>query len=87
MKVRRAVGVFLFAAGCFGLGLGAARWLGWVGPAGGSSAAPVVSGMPGLPAPPPGATGPFIYIDAGVIELHDGALTIDPPPPPRIDPP
>ena len=83
VNVRRAIGVLLFAAGCFGLGLGAARWLGWVGPAG-TGLAP---GASGLPAPPPGATGPFIYIDAGVIELHDASLTIDPPPPPRIDPP
>ena len=80
MKPRRALALFLFAAGCFGLGLGAARWLGWVGP----PAPPSVA----LPAnlPPAVGTEPRIYIDAGAVELYDGSLTIHPPPPPDVDP-
>ncbi len=81
VKLRRALGLLLFAGGCFGLGLAAARWFGWVTP--GPSGAPV------LPSnlPPAVGTEPRIYIDAGVIELHDAALTIDPPEPPRVDGP
>lgn len=76
MKARRALVLFLFAAGCFGLGLAAARWLGW--------------GPPPGPPPPhdlagPASSGPRIYIDAGDIVLYDGSLTIDPPPPPSVE--
>ena len=82
VKLRRALGLLLFAAGCFGLGLAAARWLGWVTP--GPGPAPMV--LPGG-LPPPVGTEPRIYIDAGTIELHDASLHIDPPEPPRVDPP
>lgn len=74
MKARRALALFLFAAGCFGLGLAVARWLGWGPPA----APPLPSGGP------PGE--PRIYIDAGDIVLYDGSLRIDPPPPPDAEP-
>ncbi|MFO0591922.1 MAG: hypothetical protein U0441_30525 [Polyangiaceae bacterium] len=77
MKARRALALFLFAAGCFGLGLAAARWLGWMAPA----PPPYL-----LPAdlPPPVGTEPRIYIDAGAVELYDGSLTIHPPDPPEV---
>lgn len=79
MKVRRALALFLFAAGCFGLGLAAARWAGW-------QAAPVSPQAPALPVDGPVATGaePRIYIDAGAVVLYSGSLTIHPPPPPRV---
>jgi hypothetical protein len=81
VKPRKAFALFLFAAGCFGLGLAVARWLGW-GPAAGP------------PLPPGAATGlgaagglePRIYIDAGEVILYDGSLSIDPPPPPHAEP-
>lgn len=74
MKPRRAFALFLFAAGCFGLGLVAARLVGWGG----------------REAPDPAKSThfePHIYIDAGEIVLYDGSLKIDPPPPPNVDPP
>ncbi len=80
MKPRRALGLFLFAAGCFGLGLGAARLAGWSAPA----AAPSFALPPDLP--PAVGTEPRIYIDAGAVELYDGSLSIHPPPPPDVDP-
>ena len=73
VKPRRALALVLLAAGCFGLGLAVARWLGW-GPA------PSGSGAPPL------GSEPRIYIDAGEIILYDGSLTIDPPPPPNVEP-
>lgn len=78
-RVRRGIGLVLFAAGCFGLGLAAARWLGWVTPGPGASPYAVPTG-----APASSELGPRIYVDAGAIELYDGSLTIDPPPPPRV---
>lgn len=80
VKLRRALGLFLFAAGCFGLGLGAARWMGWMAPQPAPSFA--------LPKDLPAAVGtePRIYLDAGAIELYDGSLTIHPPPPPDVEP-
>ena len=79
VKARRAIALFLFAAGCFGLGLVAARWLGFLEPPPAPYALP-----PGLP--PPTGTEPRIYIDASAIELYDGSLTINPPPPPDVGP-
>ena len=76
MTARRALALFLFAAGMFGLGLAVARWFGW-GP---SPAPPLPSG---LPAPTGGE--PLIYVDAGDIVLYDGSLQIHPPPPPKIE--
>lgn len=75
MSARRALVVFLFAAGCFGLGLAAARL-------GGSGPPPPA---PSLPAE--AASGPQIHIDAGSIVLHDGSLHIDLPPPPDVGAP
>jgi hypothetical protein len=70
VKPRRALALFLLAAGCFGLGLAVARWLGW---------------RPGPSAPNPASSEPRIYIDAGEIILYDGSLRIDPPPPPNVE--
>lgn len=77
VNARRAIALVLFAAGCFGLGLAVARWLGW-GPA--TPAPPALPSGVGTP----GAE-PLIYIDAGAIELHDGSLSIDPPRPPNVE--
>lgn len=66
MKTRRIVALVLAAAGCFGLGLGVARWLGVAGSTTGAA----------------GSDEPRIYLDAGVIELYDGSLKLDPLEPP-----
>lgn len=75
VKARRVFGLFVFAFACIALGFEVARWGGW-------SPEPRMQLPPDLPRGP--GTGPFIYIDAGAIELHDGSLVLDPPEPPRI---
>lgn len=79
MKARRALGLLLFAGGCFGLGLAVARWTGWSGPPNERMTLP-----PHVPAP--SGTEPLIYFDAGAIELYDGSLEIHPPAPPDVAP-
>ncbi|MEZ4298113.1 MAG: hypothetical protein R3B70_24385 [Polyangiaceae bacterium] len=74
--------IVLFAGGCFGLGLATARWLGWVAP---QPAPPAMALPPGVTAGPVGAE-PQIFLDGGSIVLHDASLTIDPPPPPQVEP-
>lgn len=70
----------LFGAGCFGLGLAAARLAGW------GRSPPPPEPLLSIPtgAPVSSEQGPLIYVDAGSITVMDASLKLDPPAPPRL---